>query len=149
MSKKQNMQKALKAAMKARDEDAKRTLRLALASIKLAEVELGAEIDDSRILGILQKEIKTRDDAIEEANQANRDDLIQQAQREKSILNQFLPKQMEEDELRALISGIIEKTGAKGMQDMGMVMKNLMPELQGRASGQEASRVVRELLQNN
>ena len=149
MSKKQNMQKALKAAMKARDEDAKRTLRLALASIKLAEVELGAEIDDSRILGILQKEIKTRDDAIEEANQANRDDLIQQAQREKSILNQFLPKQMEEDELRALISGIIEKTGAKGMQDMGTVMKNLMPELQGRASGQEASRVVRELLQNN
>ena len=94
MSKKQDIQAALKVAMKARDEDTKRTLRLALAAIKLAEVEQGVEIDDSRILGILQKEIKTRDDAIEDAIQAQRDDLVQQAQREKSILNQFLPKQL-------------------------------------------------------
>ena len=148
MSKKQDIQAALKVAMKARDEDTKRTLRLALAAIKLAEVEQGVEIDDSRILGILQKEIKTRDDAIEDAIQAQRDDLVQQAQREKSILNQFLPKQLEEEELQALISGIIEKTGAKSMRDMGMVMNSLMPELEGRASGQEASRVVRELLKN-
>lgn len=148
MSRKQDIQAALKVAMKARDEDTKRTLRLVLASIKLNEVEQGVEINNSQILGILQKEIKTRDDAIEEAIQASRQDLVEQAQREKTVLNQFLPKQLEEEELRALISDIIEKTGAKNMRDMGMVMKNLMPELEGRASGQEASRIVRELLKN-
>ena len=148
MSKKQDIQAALKAAMKARDEDTKRTLRLVLASIKLAEVEQGSEISPENILSILQKEIKTRDDAIEEAIRANRNDLVLQAQREKVILNQFLPKQLDEDELSVLVSEIIEETKAKGIKDMGMVMKNLMPELRGRASGQQASRIVRDLLQS-
>jgi uncharacterized protein YqeY len=147
MNKKEEIQKALTTAMKARDEDSKRTLRLLMSSIKLAEVEKGEEIDESRILSILQKEIKTREDSIEEANQANREDLVQTAKKEMTILSQFLPKQLSQDELRSLAVQVIDETEAKSMQDMGKVMKILMPRLEGRASGQEASRVVRELLQ--
>ena len=147
MNMKHELQQALTAAMKSRDEDTKRTLRLVLSSIKLAEVETGKEIDDEKILGILQKEIKTRDDSIIEAQQANREDLIHLAQIEKQILNHFLPEQIDADQLRTLAEKIIQETGASGLTDMGKVMKELMPKLQGRASGQDASKVVRELLQ--
>lgn len=148
MNKKQEIQKALTAAMKARDEDTKRTLRLVMSTIKLAEVEEGGEIDDDRILSILQKEVKTREDSIEEAKQADRKDLIDTANREIQILNLFLPQQMTEEELRDLAKEVIEETGAESMQDMGKVMKTLIPKLEGRASGQDASKAVREYLQN-
>lgn len=148
MNKKQELQNALTAAMKARDEDTKRTLRLVMTAIKLAEVDQGGEIDEGRILGILQKEVKTRQDSIEEAKSAQRDDLIDAAKREIAILNYFLPQQMSEEELITLAKQAIDDTGASGLQAMGMVMKVLMPKLAGRASGQDASRIVNGLLQN-
>ncbi len=149
MNKKQELQQALTTAMKSKDEATKRTLRLVLSSIKLAEVESGKEIDDEIILGILQKEIKTRDDSIIEAQHANREDLVKQAQVEKEVLKRFLPEQMDTDELKSLAEQIIQETGANSMADMGKIMKELMQRLQGRASGQETSKVVRELLQKN
>ncbi len=148
MKLKQELQTALTTAMKARDEDTKRTLRLVMSSIKLSEVETGGEIDDSRVLSILQKEVKTREDTIAESKKANRDDLVSAAEKEIEILNRFLPKQMSENELKALANQVIDEAGAKEMRDMGEVMKLLMPKLQGRASGQEANKVVRDLLQN-
>jgi uncharacterized protein YqeY len=147
MKLKNEIQTALTAAMKARDEDTKRTLRLVMSSIKLSEVEDLGELDDSRILSILQKEVKTREDSIQEARQAGREDLVKAAEREIEILNQFLPKQMAADELRVLAKQVIEETGATSIKDMGTVMKNLMPKLEGRASGQDASKIVRDLLQ--
>ena len=147
MNKKQEIQQALTAAMKARDEDTKRTLRLVMASVKLAEVETGEELDDARILSILQKEVKTREDIIEESEKAGRDDLVQAAQRELDILNHFLPQQMSADDLKTLAQSVIEEVGAKEMRDMGKVMSLLMSKLEGRASGQDASKAVRELLQ--
>jgi uncharacterized protein YqeY len=149
MNKKQEIQQSLTAAMKSRDEATKRTLRLVLSSIKLAEVETGKELDDERILGILQKEIKTRDDTIEESQHAHREDLVQQAQIEKKILNRFLPEQMSADKLNNLADEIIQNTGAMSMADMGKVMKELLQKLQGRASAQDASKIVRERLQKH
>ncbi|MDF1520224.1 MAG: GatB/YqeY domain-containing protein [Brevefilum sp.] len=149
MKLKNEIQTALTAAMKARKEDTKRTLRLVMSSIKLSEVEDRGELDDSRILSILQKEVKTREDSIQEARQAGREDLVKAAEREIEILNQFLPKQMAADELKVLAKQVIEETGATSIKDMGTIMKNLMPKLEGRASGQDASKTVRELLQNN
>lgn len=149
MNKKQEIQQALTAAMKARDEDTKRTLRLVMSAIKLAEVEAGGELDESRILAILQKEVKTREDTIAESKQANRTDLVQAAEKEIAILNKFLPQQMDPEELKALAQSVITEQGASGMRDMGEVMKNLMPKLEGRASGSDASKVVREILQNS
>jgi uncharacterized protein YqeY len=149
MNKKQEIQQSLTAAMKSRDEATKRTLRLVLSSIKLAEVETGKELDDERILGILQKEIKTRDDTIEESQHAHREDLVQQSQIEKKILNRFLPEQMSADELNNLADEIIQNTGAMSIADMGKVMKELLQKLQGRASAQDASKIVRERLQKH
>jgi len=148
MKLKERLQKALTAAMKQKDEDTKRTLRLVMSSIKLAEIEERGELDTPRILGILQKEVKTREDSIQEARVAGRQDLVEQAQREIEILNQFLPQQMDTDELKELAKEVIEETGASSMRDMGMVMKHLMPKLEGRASGQDASKIVRDLLQD-
>jgi hypothetical protein len=148
MKLKENIQKALTKAMKERDEDTKRTLRLVISAIKLAEIDEKGELDESRILAILQKEVKTREDSIKEAQAAGRQDLIQQAEREIKILNLFLPKQLDDEELKQLAKGVIQETDATSIRDMGMVMKNLMPKLEGRASGQDASKIVRELLQN-
>jgi uncharacterized protein YqeY len=148
MNLKENIQKALTKAMKERDEDTKRTLRLVLSAIKLAEIDEKGELDESRILAILQKEVKTREDSIQEAQAAGRQDLIQQAEREIKILNLFLPKQLDDEELKQLAKGVIQEMDATSIRDMGMVMKNLMPKLEGRASGQDASKIVRELLQN-
>lgn len=148
MNMKLALQNALTAAMKARDEDTKRTLRLVMTSIKLAEVDQGGELDDARILSILQKEVKTRQDVIKEAEGAHRDDLVDAARREMAILNKFLPQQMDEEDLVALADQVIAETGAAGVQSMGEVMKVLMPKLAGRASGQDASRIVRNLLQD-
>ena len=147
MNMKQEIQDALTAAMKARDEDTKRTLRLVMSAIKMAEVEAGGELDDSRILSILQKEVKTREDIIAESKHANRADLVEAAEKEKAILNKFLPQQMDQDELKALAQAVITELGASNMRDMGEVMKHLLPKLEGRASGSDASKVVREILQ--
>ena len=147
MNMKQEIQDALTAAMKARDEDTKRTLRLVMSAIKMAEVEAGGELDDSRILSILQKEVKTREDIIAESKHANRADLVEAAEKEMAILNKFLPQQMDQDELKALAQAVITELGASNMRDMGEVMKHLLPKLEGRASGSDASKVVREILQ--
>jgi uncharacterized protein len=148
MNMKQTIQTALTAAMKAKDEDTKRTLRLVMTVIKFAEIEKGGEIDDQRVLSILQKELKTRQDAILEAKQANRTDLIETAEKEIVILNRFLPQRMAEEELVELAKSVIAETGASTLRDMGEVMKILMPKLAGRASGQDASKIVGKLLQN-
>lgn len=148
MSIKQELQNALSVAMKAKDEISKQTIRLVLSSIKLAEVEAGSEIDDARILTILQKEVKTREDAIEDAKMAQREDLIDKAKAEIIILSHFLPQQMDEEALKTLAKEIIKETGATSMRDMGNIMKIMIPRLEGRASAQDASKVVRELLQN-
>lgn len=148
MNKKQELQQALTAAMKARDEDTKRTLRLVMSAVKLAEVESGEELDDARILGILQKEVKTREDMIEESKKAAREDLVEAAQRELDILGQFLPQQMSFEDLKALAKSVVDEVGATEMRDMGKVMGLLIPKLEGRASGQDASKAVREILLN-
>jgi len=149
MTIKQNLQKALTEAMKAQNSDVKRTLRLVMSSIKLAEVELGSELDDARVLSILQKEVKTREDTITEAKSANRLDLVKAAEVEMAILQEFLPKQMDSEELTRIASEVIHETHATSLKDMGGVMKILIPKLEGRASGQDASKIVRELLQND
>jgi uncharacterized protein len=149
MNKKQEIQNALTAAMKAQDEDTKRTLRLVMSGIKIIEVADGGEINDSRVLYLLQKEVKTREDSIEEAMTANRQDLVETAKKEIGILNKFLPQQMDQEELRHLAQTTIDEISASSIRDMGEVMKKLMPKLEGRASGQEASKVVRDLLQDN
>jgi len=147
MNTKTQLEQALKDAMRAKDEQRKSTIRLALSAIKLAEIEKKGELDETAILAILQKEVKSRQEVIEESQQAKRPDLEKQAQAEIAILEEFLPEQISEDELEEIVQHVIDEVEASSMHDMGRVMKVLIPRLQGRASGQEASQMVRKLLE--
>ena len=137
----------MKEAMKSGDVLKRTTLRMALAAIKNREIDERAELDEPAVLALLQKEVKSRREAIVDAKSAGRDDLIEQAEAEIEILDAFLPKQLTEDEIRSLVQEAISETGAASMREMGNVMKALMPRVQGRADGKLVSGIVRELLQ--
>lgn len=147
MGTKQDLQTALKDAMRSGDDLRKSVVRMVLAAIKLAEVEKGGELDENDTLAIVQKEAKSRNETIADAQKAGRPDLIEHAEAEKVILEQFLPKQLSAEELETLARQAIEEAGATSKREMGMVMKILVPQLQGRATGQQASQVVGRLLQ--
>jgi uncharacterized protein len=143
---KQDLQDALKKAMKAGQDLRKTTLRMALASIKNAEVEARGELDDDLILNLLQKEVKARQETIEGAQQAKRPDLIEKAEAEIAVVSEFLPQPLSQEELRALVAETISESGASSLADMGKVMGLLMPKIRGKADGKEANQLVRELL---
>lgn len=146
MNIKEKLQNDLKEAMRNNNEVQKRTLRMALAAIRLLEVEKGMQLDDNAILGVLQKEVKARHEAIADAERAGRPDLAAASREELAILEEYLPKAMSEAELEALVRQAITEVGATNLQQMGLVMKWLMPRLQGRATGDQASQMVRRLL---
>jgi uncharacterized protein YqeY len=147
MATKAQLESDLKEAMRANDDLRKRTLRMAISAIRLAEVEKGAALDENAILAILQKEVKTRQEAIAEARRANRPDLEEASQAEIAVLESYLPKALSPEELENLARQAVAEVGATSPQQMGQVMKVLMPRLQGRATGDQASQVVRKLLQ--
>ena len=136
----------MKDAMRSGDAVRKTTVRMALAAIKQAEVDKRAELDDLAIIALLQKEIKNRKEAIEEAKKAERDDLIGNNEAEIAVLEDFLPEAMSADELREIVAAAIAETGASAPADMGKVMKAAMPKVAGRAPGGEISAMAKELL---
>jgi len=146
MSIKEKLRDALTEAMKSGQDLRKTTLRMALASIKNAEVEARGELEDDLVLNLLQKEVKARQETIEGAKQANRPDLISKAEAEIATLNEFLPKPLNVEELRALVQEAIDESEATSMAEIGKVMGVLMPKIRGKADGKEANQIVRELL---
>lgn len=147
MTTKSQLENELKKAMLSKDELRKSTIRLALASIKLAEVEKRGSLDEAGITAILMKEVKSRHETIADAQRAQRPDIITTAQAEIAILETFLPKPFSDEELRSLVRQVIAEVGAGSPADMGKVMKALTPRIQGRARGDQVSQVVRQLLQ--
>jgi hypothetical protein len=135
-----------KTAFKSEDEVSKRTLRMVLASIKLVEVEKGRTLSDDEVLVVLLKEIKSLRESITDAKKAGRDDLIAETEPEIQILEQYTPQQLNEDEIKELAEDAIAEVGASSPQEMGKVMKVLMPKVQGQADGSKVSAVVRSLL---
>jgi len=137
---------SMKDAMRSGDVVRKNTTRMALAAIKQAEVDKQTTLDDLAVIALLQKEIKNRKEALEEARKAGRDDLIKDNEAEIAVLEAFLPEAMNADELRELVKAAIAETGASAPSDMGKVMKVALEKVAGRAPGGEVSAVVRELL---
>lgn len=133
-------------AMRAGDELAKRTLRMVLAAWKLAEVDRGDPLDEAAALSLLQKEAKGRRETIADAEKAGRQDLVQAAQAELAFLESFLPQPLSERELEDLVLKAIREVGASSPDQMGLVMKALIPTVQGRADGKALSQAVRNLL---
>jgi uncharacterized protein YqeY len=146
MNIKEKLENDMKDAMRNKDEARKRTLRMALSEIKLAEIDKGEALDEAGVIAIIQKEVKSRREAIADAERASRPDLVADANTEMAILETYLPQQLTPEELDALAQEAVDETGATSMREMGQVMKVLMPRLEGRATGQEASQAVRKLL---
>jgi hypothetical protein len=141
------LEEHLHKAIKEKDEARKTTLRLLMSSIKLAEVAKGATLSEADELAIIPKEIKTRNDTVIDALKAGRNDLIRDAENEVRILEEYLPKQVPYEELLSIAEQVIQEVDAKSMKDMGRVMKVLIDRLAGKASNQDASKAVREILQ--
>jgi uncharacterized protein YqeY len=147
MDLKTTLQSDLKDAMRRGENMRKSTLRMALSAIKLAEVEKDSHMDEGAYLAVIQKEVKSRQDTISDAIKANRPEMISQAEQEIKILQTYLPPALTPQELEAMAKAAIDESGATSIREMGQVMKVLLPQLQGRATGDQASQVVRKLLQ--
>ncbi len=146
MNTKEKLSQSLKDAMRAKDDVAKRTIRMAMAAVKNAEIDQQAELEETAVLAILQKEVKMRRETIEGAEQAGRDDLIAEAEAEIIVLEEFLPKGLSPEELEAIVLAAIAEVRATSMREMGQVMQVVMPKVQGRADGKEVNQIVRRLL---
>lgn len=137
---------AVKDAMRAKDKERLATLRLATSAIKQIEVDERVELDDTRVLAVLDKMIKQRKDSAEQFTQGNRQDLADKELAEIEVLKDFLPQAMSESEIEAMVSAAIAESGAEGMKDMGKVMAIVKPQAQGRADMGEVSKKVKALL---
>lgn len=139
----------MKDAMKAKDEAGLRGLRAIKAAILLAKTAGGSgELTGDDEVKLLQKLVKQRRDSLEIYRQQNRADLAQKEEEEISIIETFLPKQLDAAELKIIIAGIIAETGATSAADMGKVMGAANKKLAGQADGKSISAVVKELLSN-
>ncbi|MCL9775084.1 GatB/YqeY domain-containing protein [Vibrio methylphosphonaticus] len=135
-----------KIAMKAKDKARLGTIRLALSAIKQREVDERITLNDDDILAILTKMVKQRRDSVSQFEAANRQDLADAEKAEITVLEDFMPQPLTEDEVTALIVSAITESGAAGMQDMGKVMGVLKPQIQGRADMGKVSGLVRAKL---
>jgi uncharacterized protein YqeY len=146
MELKTKLNDSMKDAMKSGDVVRKDTVRMVLAAIKQVEVDKRIDLDDAAVMAILQKEIKNRREAIEEGRKAERADLVSANEAEIRVLEAFLPAAMPAEELRAIVQAAIAETGAAAPNEMGKVMKAVMPKVAGRAPNDAISAMVRELL---
>ena len=150
MGVKEDLINSLHSAMKEKNINRKNAIRLALTAIKLAETEKGLEkdtkLDDVKIFSILQKEMKIREETIAEAVKADREEMIEPLQNEIEILKEFLPSELTENELMEEINQVISELNATTIKQMGQVMKTVIKNVQGRASNDKISKIVRDLL---
>lgn len=146
MSLKQEINDQVKQAMKGGEKARLKVLRMLTAAIKQKEIDERIELDDAQVLAIIDKQVKQRRESIEQYTAGGRPELAEAEQAEIDILSEFLPEQLGEDELAAMIDQAIADTGASSMADMGKVMGQLKPKVQGRADMKQVSAAVRAKL---
>ena len=147
---KQQIHEELVAAMKAHDEVKKSTLRMLFSAIQYCEMskgKAGYEATDEDVLGVIQKEVKQRKDSIEQFEKGGRKDLVDKEKAELTLLETYLPKQMDENEVRDLVKEAISQSGTTSVSEMGKIMGVLMPKVKGKADGGLVSKIVKEELQ--
>lgn len=142
----QRIRSDLEQAIRNRDSLKSTVLRSLMAAIRNAEIAQQKTLDDSGIIPVLEKEAKMRRESIEAFEKGNRQDLVTKEKAELDIILGYLPEPMSRDEIIKAARKVIEELGAKGPKDKGRVMSQLIPQLRGRASGQEISDIVSELL---
>jgi len=143
---KSQLQTDMKSSMKSGDKDRLGVIRLMLAAIKQIEVDERIELDDVRIVAVLDKMVKQRRESITQFDRAGRDDLTAIEQAEIKIIQEYLPEALSEAEINELVEQSIASTGAASIKDMGKVMAMLKPQLQGRADMGQVSQLIKSRL---
>ena len=143
---KAKLQADLKTAMKEKDTFKRDVIRFIMSAIKQIEVDERKELSDEDIEAILVKQIKQRNDAIEQFKEGGRDDLVEKNEKELKILKSYLPEPLSEDEIREVLKEIIAQTGAKSIKDMGKVMGVAKSKIGSRAEGRVINQIAKELL---
>ena len=136
----------IKTAMKAREKTKLSTLRSLHSDVKNEGINKGVDLSDEVVLGVLSKNLKQQKDAYEQFDTAGRQDLVADAQAKIEIYQAYMPQQMDEAEIRALVEAVVSKLGASSPKDMGKVMGALQPQVKGKADGKLVSTLVKESL---
>lgn len=148
MSVRQQMEADLKTAMKARDTVTRDSLRFVISAFKYAEIDSRAELSDEDDMKVLRYQVKQRQDSIEQFRAGNRQDLVDMEQAQLTVLERYLPRQMDDAELQTLVAEGISATGAAGPKDMGKLMGHVNKASDGRVDGRRLSSAVKEALAN-
>jgi uncharacterized protein YqeY len=146
MSIKKELMNDLKSAMKNKNKLKKSVITMLRAEIKQIEVDERTEVDDEKILDIIASQIKTKRKALEDFKTAEREDLIEETEKEIEILKEYLPEQLSDEALTAIIEETIETVGAESMKDMGAVMGKVVPQVKGKAESSKVAAIVKEKL---
>lgn len=133
--------------MKAGEKIKVSTIRMILAGIKNAEIAKRGELDEDELLSVLAREAKRRKEAIEEFKKGNRQDLVDKETQELKVIESYLPEQLSEEDVRKIITEVMQEVGASSPGDLGRVMGRVMPRLKGRADGKLVNQIVREALE--
>lgn len=147
MALKEKLMEDLKASMRDKDTIRKNTITMIRAAIKQKEVDERIELDDEGILEIISKQLKEKKNAVEEFAKGQRQDLVEQTEKEMEILLQYLPKQLTEDEIKEIVIETVKEVNASSMKDIGLVMKSVMPKVKGKADGNTVNKIVRQILE--
>lgn len=134
----------LKQAMKVQDKERLSVIRMVKGSIQMSELNKKHELSDEEVLEVISKEIKSRNDSINEFKKGNREDLIDKTQKEIDILKEYLPKQLSEEELTKVIDEVFDLVKPTSPKDMGTIMKELKPKVAGKADMGLVSKIVKE-----
>ena len=146
MSLKRRLDDDLKEAMRSGDRLRRSVIRLLRAAIKNEEIAAQRELDDAGVVDVLTRQVKQRRDSIEAFTQGGRQDMVDNEQAEVAVILEYLPRQMDADEITALVKLAIDETGAASPADMGKVMGLVMPQVKGRAQGGQVSAIASRLL---
>lgn len=136
----------MKQAMKEKDKIRLTVIRMIKSSMQNEQIQLGRELNEDEMLTVLNRELKQRKESLREFEHADREDLVAKVREEITILNDYMPEQLTEDELMRIVKETIAEVGATGKSDMGKVMGAIMPKVKGKADGSFVNRMVLEQL---
>jgi len=142
----EKLKKDMVDAMKSKDKEKLTVIRMVKAALDKERIDKKVEVNDDLLIDVVNKQVKMRNDSIEEFKKASRDDLIKQTEKELNILKDYLPEQLSEDEVNTIIDDVITKVNASSIKDMGNVMKEVSPKVKGKADMRYVSEIIKSKL---
>lgn len=146
MSLKEKLMEDLKDSMREKNTVKKNTITMVRAEVKQREVDERKDLNDDDVIEVISRQVKEKNNSIEEFKKGDRQDLVDQTLEEIDILLEYLPEQLTEEEVREIVKEVVAEVEAESMKDMGQVMQATMPKVKGRADGNLVNKIVRELL---